>query len=72
MTEKEFKWFNEDIITVVRGARTYQNCLPFGAYIDADDFDSPVELVRNFCMGKVKTKKGISPISRRNGSFPSS
>ena len=46
VTEKEFNWFNEDIITVVRGARTYQNYLPFGTYIDADDFNSPAELAK--------------------------
>ena len=44
VTEKEFNWFNEDIITVVRGARTYRNYLPFGTYIDADDFKSPADL----------------------------
>ena len=44
VTEKEFNWFNEDIITVVRGARTYKNILPVGTYIDASDFRSPAEL----------------------------
>ena len=46
VTEKEFDWFNEDIITIVRGARTYRNYLPFGTYIDADDFKSPADLAK--------------------------
>lgn len=46
VTEKEFNWFNEDIITVVRGARTYRNYLPFGTYIDSGDFKTPAHLAK--------------------------
>lgn len=52
ITEKVFRWFEEDIIIVVRGARHYAQYLPKGAYIDADDFTSPADL------GKYLTKLG--------------
>ena len=44
ITEKEYSWFSEDIITVVRGGRNYREHLPEGTYIDAGDFKSPAQL----------------------------
>ena len=44
VTEKVFSWFNEDIITVVRGEETNRNYLPKGTYIDTWDFKNPVQL----------------------------
>lgn len=44
VTEKAFKWYNKDIILVVRGARKYSHYLPKGTYIDADDFETPQAL----------------------------
>ena len=44
MTEKVFGWFQKDIITVVRGARNYDELLPNNTYIDAHKFSSIKEL----------------------------
>ena len=44
VTEKLFKFFNEDIIVVVRGATDYSKIAPKGTIIDANDFKSPSEL----------------------------
>ena len=40
MTEKVYRWFDRDIVSVVRGSRTYQNLLPKGTYIDTSNFQS--------------------------------
>jgi len=47
ITEKAFKWFNEDIVLVVRGARKYKTYLPPNTYVDADDFES-AEALANY------------------------
>ena len=44
ITEKVFKWFNRDIIVVVRGGSNYSRILPPGTFVDAGDFKSPIKL----------------------------
>ena len=44
VTEKVFKWFNRDIIVVVRGGSNYSRILPSGTVVDAGDFKSPIKL----------------------------
>ena len=44
VTEKVFRWYNRDIIIVVRGGSNYSRILPPGTFVDAGDFASPVEL----------------------------
>ena len=44
VTEKVFRWFNKDIIVVVRGGSNYSRILPPGTVVDAGDFKSPTEL----------------------------
>lgn len=44
ITEKAFRWYDSDIVIVVRGARFYDKYLPKGTYINTDDFDGPEEL----------------------------
>ena len=44
VTEKVFRWFNMDIIVVVRGGANYSRILPSGSFVDASDFETPVKL----------------------------
>ena len=44
MTEKVFRWFNKDIIVVVRGGSNYSKIVPHGTVVDAGNFPSAVEL----------------------------
>ena len=44
VTEKVFRWYNRDIIVVVRGGSNYSRILPLGTFVDAGDFASPIEL----------------------------
>lgn len=46
ITEKFFRWYNKDIILVVRGARYYKRYLPPNTYVNADDFRSAEELAK--------------------------
>ena len=46
ITEKFFDWFNSDIVLVVLGAGNYSNIAPKGTYINANDFESPRDLVK--------------------------
>ncbi|XP_005100401.1 4-galactosyl-N-acetylglucosaminide 3-alpha-L-fucosyltransferase 9-like [Aplysia californica] len=44
ITEKLFKYYGLDLITVVRGTNQYTEHAPKGTYINAADFSSPKEL----------------------------
>ena len=44
ITEKVFRWYNRDIVVVVRGGSNYSRILPPGTFVDAGDFASPVKL----------------------------
>ena len=46
MSEKVFTWYNYDIISVVRGGRSYNQILPMNSYINTDTFKSISELGR--------------------------
>ncbi|KAK6194607.1 hypothetical protein SNE40_000212 [Patella caerulea] len=46
VTEKFFRQFNEDLITVVRGGKTYSQIAPKGVYVDTANFKSPKHLAR--------------------------
>ena len=46
ITEKFFRYFNLDVVLVLRGGADYKKLLPDGIYINTANFDSVSELVR--------------------------
>ena len=47
ITEKFFRYYNLDVVLVLRGGADYKKLLPDGIYINTANFDSVSELVRH-------------------------
>ena len=68
VTEKVFRWFNRDIIVVVRGGSNYSRILPPGTVVDAGDFKSPVEL-GNYLTELAQDKKRYTDYLKRKDNY---
>lgn len=68
ITEKVYHWFGRDIVTIVRGARRYENFLPKGTFIDTDHFESPKDLAL-FLRKLGANEKEYTDILRRKDNY---
>ena len=68
VTEKVFRWYNNDIIVVVRGGSNYSRILPPGTFVDAGDFASPVDL-GNYLQLLARDKKRYTDILKKKDNF---
>ena len=66
VTEKVFGWFEQNIITVVRGGSDYSQILPPGTYINAADFPSARHLGRYLKSLASNKSEYIAYLQRKN------
>ena len=68
VTEKVFRWYNRDIIVVVRGGSNYSRILPPGTFVDAGDFASPIELGK-YLKQLARDKKRYTDILKKKDNY---
>ena len=68
VTEKVYRWYDRDIIVVVRGGSNYSRILHPGTYVDASDFASPVELGK-YLKDLARDKKRYTDILKKKDNY---